>query len=313
MTGAAVALGLPLSGFAARSPYTVGGQQVLPLAQRPLAGLMIVSDDYFRVMRIPLVAGRAFGPDDRAGAPGVCIINESLARRLFPGESALGRVLLRGRNAEISNEIVGVIRDVKTLGLNTPAPDEIYFPLRQLGRPGLSVVARTSGDAAALQAVIRSAVLDVDKDQPISFFATMDTTVAQSLGAQRIVASLTAVFAGLALMLSAVGLYSVLAYAVSQRTPEIGIRMALGARRGQVIGMVMTGGLRLVGVGLVIGLAGAVAASRLIQSLLFNVPLIDPLTYGAVIVLFALVGALACLVPSLRASRIDPLLALRGE
>ena len=114
-------------------------------------------------------------------------------------------------------------------------------------------------------------------------------------------------------MLSAVGLYSVLAYAVSQRTPEIGIRMALGARRGQVIGMVMTGGLRLVGVGLVIGLAGAVAASRLIQSLLFNVPLIDPLTYGAVIVLFALVGALACLIPSLRASRIDPLLALRGE
>jgi ABC-type antimicrobial peptide transport system permease subunit len=156
-------------------------------------------------------------------------------------------------------------------------------------------------------------VLDVDKDQPISFFSTMDTTVAQSLGTQRIVASLTAVFAGLALMLSAVGLYSVLAYAVSQRTPEIGIRMALGARRGQVIGMVMSGGLRLVGVGLVIGLAGAVAASRLIQSLLFNVALIDPLTYGAVILLFALVGALACLIPSLRASRIDPLLALRGD
>jgi predicted permease len=313
VTGAAVALGLPLSGFAARSPYTVGGQPVLPLAQRPLAGLMIVSDDYFRVMRIPLAAGRGFGPDDRAGAPGVCVINESLARRLFPAESALGRVLLRGRNAEVSNEIVGVIRDVKTLGLSTPAPDEIYFPLRQLGRPGLSVVARTNGDAATLQAVIRSAVLDVDKDQPISFFSTMDTTVAQSLGTQRIVASLTAIFAGLALMLSAVGLYSVLAYGVSQRTPEIGIRMALGARRGQVIGMVMSGGLRLVGVGLVIGLAGAVAASRLIQSLLFNVPLIDPLTYGAVILLFAVVGALACLIPSLRASRIDPLLALRGE
>jgi ABC-type antimicrobial peptide transport system permease subunit len=202
---------------------------------------------------------------------------------------------------------------VKTLGLNTPAPDEIYFPMRQLGRPGLSVVARTSGDAALLQAAIRGAVRDVDKDQPVSFFATLDTTVAQSLGTQRIVASLTSVFAALALLLSAVGLYSVLAYAVSQRTPEIGIRMALGARRGQVIGMIMTGGLRLVSIGLVIGLAGAVAASRLIQSLLFNVPLIDPLTYGAVIVLFAVVGALACLIPSLRASRIDPLLALRGE
>jgi ABC-type antimicrobial peptide transport system permease subunit len=156
-------------------------------------------------------------------------------------------------------------------------------------------------------------VRDVDKDQPVSFFATMDTTVAQSLGTQRIVASLTSVFAALARLLSAVGLYSVLAYGVSQRTPEIGIRMALGARRGQVIGMVMSGGMRLVGIGLAIGLVGAVAASRLIQSLLFDVPLLDPVTYGAVVVLFAGVGALACLLPSLRASRIDPLLALRGE
>ena len=274
---------------------------------------MIASDDFFRLMRIPLVEGRAFGKDDRTGGPGVCVINESLARRLFPGQSALGHVLLRGANGEVSSEIVGVIRDVKTLGLNTPVQDEIYYSHRQLSRPGLSIVARTTGDRRRSRPLIRGAVLDVDHDQPISFFSTLDNTVAQSLGTQRIVASLTLIFAGLALVLSAVGLYSVLAYAVSQRTPEIGIRMALGARRGQVIGMVMGGGLRLVGIGLAIGLAAAAVASRLIRTLLFDVPLLDPLTYGAVILLFALVGALACLIPSLRASRIDPLLALRAD
>jgi ABC-type antimicrobial peptide transport system permease subunit len=145
----------------------------------------------------------------------------------------------------------------------------------------MGVVARTTGDAAALQAVIRAAVADVDKDQPISFFATLETTIAQSLGAQRIVASLTAIFAGLALVLSAIGLYSVLAYAVSQRTPELGIRMALGAQPGQVIAWCCSG-LQLVAIGLVAGIAGAATAARLIQTLLFDVQPLDPLIYGGV-------------------------------
>jgi ABC-type antimicrobial peptide transport system permease subunit len=156
-------------------------------------------------------------------------------------------------------------------------------------------------------------VTAVDKDQPISFFATLETNIAQSLGAQRIVASLTAIFAGLALLLSAIGLYSVLAYAVSQRTPEIGIRMALGAQPGQVVGLVLRGGLRLVAVGLVVGIVAAAAAARLIRTLLFDVQPLDPLIYTAVAVLFTVVATLACLVPSVRASRIDPLVALRAD
>ena len=313
VSGAAVAIGLPLSGFNPRFPYGVGGRPVLPLSQRPLANLGIVSEDYFRMMRIAIVAGRAFTADDRDGAPGVCIINESLAKRLFPGEPALGKIILRGRDAEIRAEVVGVIHDVKTNGLSVPAPDEVYYPFRQMARPGMAVVARTDGDAAALQAVIRTAVADVDKDQPISFFATLETNVSQSLGAQRIVASLTAIFAALALALSAVGLYSVLAYAVSQRTSELGIRMALGAQPGQVVRLVMANGLQLVALGLAIGLVGAAGAARLIQTLLFNVQPLDPLVYAGVAVVFTLIASLACLVPSMRASRIDPLIALRAE
>jgi predicted permease len=311
VTGAAVAIGLPLSGFNSRFPYAVGGRPVLPLPQRPLANLGIVSQDYFKVMRITLVAGRAFTEADREGSPGVCIVNESLARRLFPGESPLGKIMLRGRDAEVQAEIVGVIRDVKTNGLSVPAPDEVYYPYRQLARPGMAVVARTEGDAAALQPVMRSAVAEIDKDQPISIFATLENNVWQSLGAQRIVASLTAAFAGLALALSAVGLYSVLAYAVSQRTSELGIRMALGAQPVQVIHLVMGNGLQLVAIGLAIGLASAAAAAHLIQTLLFNVQPLDPLVYAGVAVVFTIIASLACLVPSMRASRIDPLVALR--
>jgi predicted permease len=310
---AAIALGLPLNGFGARSPYSVAGRPILPLSQRPLAGLQIVSEDYFRLLRIPLKEGRPFNALDRDGAPGVAIINETLAKRLFPGKSPLGEVLLRGRDAEIKCEIVGVIGDVKSGGLSAPVPDEIYFPMRQLGQIGMSVIARTDGDPNTLQSVIRTAVAQVDKDQPISFFQTLETGLAQSLGAQRIVASLTAIFAGVALVLSAIGLYSVLAYAVTQRTNEIGIRMALGAQRPQVVRLVMGGGLRLVGIGLVTGLAAAAGVSKLIQTLLFNVEPLNPVVYGGVAVLFAIVAVLACLFPSLRASRIDPLVALRAE
>ena len=311
--GAAAAIGLPLSGFAPISPYSVSGRPILPLAQRPLAGLRIVSEDYFSLLGIPLREGRTFTAQDRAGTPGVCLINESFARRLFPEGSPLGQVLLRGPEADIPMEIVGVVGDVKANGLNAPAPDEIYYSMRQLGRPGMAVVARTDGDPTALQAIIRTAVATVDREQPISFFQTMEAAVEQSLGVQRIVASLTTVFAALALVLSAIGLYSVLAYAVTQRTGEIGLRMALGAQRGQVIALIMRNGMTLVAIGLAVGLIVAAGTARLIEAQLYEVHTLDPLVYGGVTLLFALIAVFACLIPSLRASRIDPLVALRTD
>ncbi|MBL9216883.1 MAG: ABC transporter permease [Opitutaceae bacterium] len=310
---ASSAIGVPLTGNAPQAPYTVGTAAALPLSQRPLAGLRIVGEDYFTTLGIPLRQGRAFTAQDRLGAPLVCVINESFAKRLFPGESALGKQLRRGRDAEFAHQIVGVIGDVKSVGLAAPAPDEIYYPMRQLPRPGLTVVARTDGDPAALQAVIRTAVAAVDKDQPITFFNTMDGIMRQNLGFQRIVAALTGIFAGVALLLAAIGLYSVLAYSVAQRTSEIGIRMALGASSGQVLGMIVTQGMALVGIGLVAGLWGAYGAGALLASLLFQTTAFDLSIYAVVTVVFAAVALLACLLPARRAARIDPLVALRSE
>ena len=310
ITHASASIGLPISGFNARAPYSVAGRPIMPLAQRTLAGFQVVSEDYFATLRMPIIAGRAFTPDDREGAPGVCIINQTLAKHLFPGESALGHILLRGKDAEIGHTIVGVIEDVKSNGLTAPVPDEVYYPMRQLGKPALNVSARTTGDTARLQNSIRAAVAAVDHNQPISFFQSLDSLLSQSLGIQRIVATLTGCFAVIALVLAAVGLYSVVAYAVAQRTGEIGIRMALGARPGQVLALIMSGGLKLVALGVVLGLAGAAGTTRLIQTLLSNVQPLDPVVYGSVALFFGLVATAACFLPSFRASKIDPLIAL---
>jgi len=264
-------------------------------------------------MRIPLRQGRNFEARDTEKSPLICLVNESFARRLFPGESALGKVLLRGPNADIKFEIVGIVGDVKSTGLTAPPPDEIYFRIRQFARNLTFIVVRTDGDPAALRPLVHSTVIDLDRSQPIALFQTLETSLAQALGAQRVAAWLTVVFAAVALLLSAVGLYSVLAHAVTQRTSEIGIRTALGAKRQQVVALVLRSGLKLVAVGLVLGLAAAAGAARLIQTLLYYVQPLDPLIYSAVTVLFTLIAIVACLLPSLRASRIDPIIALRAE
>ena len=235
VTDASASLSVPLTGGPV-SPYGVGGRPRCLPCGCSVRSLVFTSSrkNYFTLLlHIPLHEGRAFNAaQDRDGAPLVCILNETLAKRLFPGESAIGKIMLRGREADVKSEVVGVIDDVEDRRpQRAPSPDEIYYPMRQLGKPGMAVLARTDGDPNALQPIIRSAVAAVDKNQPISFFQTMETGVAQSLGVQRIVAQLTGVFAVLALVLAAVGLYSVLA-ASTQCHPAHGWgRDPHGARR----------------------------------------------------------------------------------
>lgn len=309
---ASVAFGLPLNGNAI-APYTVFGTPILPLAERPLANFHIAGSDLFKTLQIPLREGRFIGDQDREGTPPVCLINESFAKRIFPKGSAVGQILLRGPNAEIQVQVVGVVGDVKSNGLNAPPPDAIYYAFSQMGKPAANIVARVEGDPNSLQPLMRTAVAQVDASQPISFFQTMEQVLEQTVGFQRLLAGLVAIFASVALVLTSVGLYSVIAYSVSQRTSEIGIRMAMGARPAQIVSHVLSGGMRLVAIGLGIGLVGAAAVAQAMTSLLYAITPIHPPLYSAVTALFSAIAALACLLPARRAARIDPLLALRCD
>jgi len=292
-----------------RTTYGVAGQPAAPQAQRPVVGLNVVSEGYFNVLRIPIAAGRLFTIDDRTTTSPVGIVNETFARRLFPGRSAIGQGLLVGSGKRV--EIIGVIRDVKDVGAAAPAPDELYLPLSQFPQAVSVLAARTGGDATALQSAIRHAVSGTDSTLAVSGFATLESAVATNLGPQRLAALLTTIFATLALVLALGGLYAVLAYLATQRTVEIGIRMALGATRGSVLRLMLYRGLVLVGVGLVIGLGGAGAAAHVIRQQLFGVESVNVGIYAAVSAVFGAVAAIACLVPAVRASRVDPLVAFR--
>ncbi len=309
---AGASLGLPLAGLPI-APYTIDGNPIRPLAERALASLQIVTPEFFQALQIPLREGRYFSPREREGTPNVCIINESFARRLFPGQSAIGKALRRGRDAEVVCEIVGVVGDVRSNGLGTPPPDVIYYALYQTGRPGVNHVVRTAGDPAALQALIRAAVAEVDRNQPIAIFNTMETLMSNNTGFARLIAGLTGTFSGVALLLTTIGLYSVLAYSVAQRTGEIGLRMALGADRAAILRLVLRQGMGLVVLGLLLGLGAAAAVTRLMSTPLFAVEPVSYPVYGAVAVFFAGVAFLACWIPARRAARIDPLVALRTE
>jgi ABC-type antimicrobial peptide transport system permease subunit len=206
-----------------------------------------------------------------------------------------------------------VVADVKSNGLGAPPPDAIYYSFTQMGKPAANIVAKVDGDPNTLQPLMRIAVAQVDANQPISFFQTMDNILQQTTGFQKLLAGLVAIFASVALILTAVGLYSVIAYSVSQRTSEIGIRMAMGAQPGQIVSQVLSGGMKLVVIGLAVGLGGAAGSAHLMTSLLFSVTPVHPPLYIAVTALFSMIAALACLVPARRAARIDPLRALRCD
>jgi putative ABC transport system permease protein len=302
----------PLGGNSGPAPMGVVGRPLPPLSERPSALRHLVGPNSFATLGIPLLRGRDFDERDRPGSPETVIVNEAFVRQFFPGEDPLGRKLVTGMAQKIS-EIVGVVADTHSVNLNTPPQAEYYLPSLQRGENFTTLLVRTEGDPVAFASSVRAALREVDPDQPLLNPQAYTTLIAQSVAERRLVMMLLAAFAGLALVLACIGVYSVMAYVVTQRTSEIGIRMALGASPGAVQAMILGEGLRLAALGIGLGLLAALAATRLIQQLLFGVTAHDPLIYAGISLLLAAVAALACWLPARRATKVDPLVALRAE
>jgi predicted permease len=271
-------------------------------------------DHFFETMGIRLVDGRFFDQRDGPGATPTVIINQTMARTYYGNESAVGRRVRPGFS-DPWRVIVGVVADVKNAGLDKPAGSELFFPYRQEGfstRTGFLAV-RTTGDPAALIAPVRSAVQSIDPSIPVSLVRTMDQVLASARSRPRFLTTLLGLFSSTALLLAAVGLYGVISYSVARRTTEFGIRMAMGARSSDVLGLVLGHGMRLALAGVAAGAIGALALTRLIRGLLFGISSFDPLTFLAMAVLLFAVTVLACVIPARRATRVDPLVALRYE
>jgi putative ABC transport system permease protein len=293
--------------------FSIAGRPPDALGQEPSTNYYAATPDYFRAMGIPLLRGRFFDERDRAGAPRVAIINESMAKQYFPGEDPIGQRINVTNGPETWREIVGIVGDTKHYRLDGETTLQTYEPFAQQPFDFLTVVVRTAGPAADLPAAIRTAIFSVDADQPIAGVRPLSALLANSIARQRFAMLLFAVFSGIALLLSAIGIYGVMAYSVTQRTGEIGIRMALGAQRRDVLRLILLQGGRLVGLGLAVGIAGSLVLTRFLAAMLFGVTAHDPLTFAAIALLLACVAALACLVPARRATKVDPLIALRAE
>ena len=308
---AAVASTLPMTGNYFGAGFTVDDHPLTNPADRPTAAGFAVSPDYFTTMGIALVRGRAFTTRDDEKAPPVAIINETMAQRFWPTEDALSRRLTS--YGGVSREVVGIVRDVKTRDLSESAGPQLYTPFVQTPWPFVAVVARTTGDPVGLSATVRQAIAAVDPDLATGDIRTIDEYLAQSVATPKFNATLIAGFAALALFLAGCGLYGVMSYAVVQRSREIGIRMALGAQPGDVRGMVVSQALKVGLSGLAVGLVGAFATARLLDNLLFGIGPSDPATFGSMCGLLLGVVLVAAYLPARRATRVDPMVALRAE
>ena len=267
-------------------------------------------------MGIPLVRGRVIEPSDNERAPHVVVVSEAFVKRFFPDGDAIGKRIRLGKlTAEFPwATIVGVVGDVRGFALEEPPLPTMYWPVAQIrATPSLAIVVRTQGDPAALAASVRAAVAEIDPAQPIYEMQTLDQLVAKSLDQRRFTLTLMVVFGIVALVLSAIGIYGVMAFLVTQRTQEIGIRMALGARTIDVLKMIVGSGMFLASIGVILGLIGAFALTRLMASLLFGVSPTDLVTFGLVSSSLLVVAMLACYIPARRATKVDPLVALRYE
>jgi predicted permease len=302
---------VPISGGGMRTGVWIEGYQPRPNEDTEL-NTNVVSPNYFKTLGIPLVQGRDFGAADAANAPGVVIINEEFARRYFPGESPLGK---RVRNDPKGPylEVVGVAKNAKYRGLVEEPLPFFYTPLAQEAMSSVALLVRTDSDPLAVLPSVRAELKSLDKNLTLFEINTLSAQLAEALSNERMVAVLLGVFGGAALLLAAVGLYGVMSYAVARRTHEIGVRMALGAQTGDIIKLVMWQGMALLLVGSAVGLAVAFALTRLMSSLLYGVSATDPVTFIGITLLLACVAMLACYLPARRATKVDPMVALRYE
>ena len=293
--------------------FVIEGRPPLPPGAGQSTNYYAVSADYFKAMGIPLLRGRVFTEQDTRNSTRVAVISESMAKRVFPNEDPIGKRIHVTNGPTVFREIVGIVGDVKHYGLDQDTTLQTYEPYTQQPFSSMTLVVRTAGDPTNLTSAIRNQVLSIDKEQPVSGVRTLEQRVSTSIAQQRFSMLLLGVFAAVAMVLAAVGIYGVLSYAAAQRTHEIGIRMALGARAGNVLKMVIGQGMKLALAGVALGSGAALALTQLMKRLLFGVTAADPMTYVVIALSLTLVALFACWIPARRAAKVDPMVALRVE
>jgi putative ABC transport system permease protein len=304
---------LPLSGSNTDSSFAIEGRELRPNEPGPDEELRIVTADYFRVLRTPLLRGRFFSEGDNVDAPGVAIINDALAKKYWPNEDALGKRITFSdtRKPDVKwLTIVGIVRSIRHRGLDVDPAPEYYLPLAQRPQSSMILAVRSVQDSRALASAIRREIQSIDPDQPIANVRTLENVTADSVAPRRMSMVLLGAFAGIALLLAGVGIYGVISYLVVQRTHEIGVRMALGAQRNDVLRLVVGHAAKLVGIGTLIGLLLALFSTRTLSALLYNVGAFDAGTFIFVTIALAAIAVLASYIPALRATRADPMIAL---
>jgi putative ABC transport system permease protein len=313
---AAAAWWIPLSGSEISFNFDVQ-ERPLPEGQQPVAELNVVTPEYFQTVSAPITLGRAFTDRDDRNAPTVAIVTESFAKQYFPGENPVGKRIIPNGSVDPGKppvrEIVGVVGDIHLISLRDAPKPQIYIPHQQFGIGSMSILVRTQINPESITASLRRTVADIDKDVPVYRTRTLADYMSGSIAQPRLNAMLVALFAAIALLLAAAGIFGVMSYSVTQRTQEIGIRIALGAQRYDVLRLIVLQGMRFVGVGLVLGLVGVLVSSRLLQSFLFGIGATDMRTMFIVTLLLSAVALTACLLPARRATLVDPIKALRAE